>query len=740
MSRFIASAAIRGAQGIVSEADQMLKEALQKHGPNTPVAFTNTAYFLPVIYGYTGQRVETLGDMVAPLEQAKKMVPALPTQKLWVPYLGETLDAGVATLFAEEIVQGVRFVNGQQPEQKNGYTYNGPIDDIQLRSWGIQLVDGRMPGFAAIIGRARTNEAAVRLVRELQARNILIFLSGNVGGRGIVEQLLEEGVELGYGTFTVPFGSDTISTVYALGFAIRSAITFGGMKAGQARDVLMYNRNRVNAFAIALGEVDDLKYATAAGAITFGFPAIADTVIPNIMPTGITKYEHVVSVPWDDIPGKDDAEKADLLVQRCIEVRGLKLAITKVPVPVAYSAAFEGEVIRRADLQVEFGGKGGLCFEWLIQKDPNEVQDGKITVVGPDLDDFPEGSRQPMCYVVEVAGRKMQKDFEPVLERQIHYFLNATEGVQHQGSRDITWIRLHKGSYAKGLRLRHFGDILHARLHADFGAIVDKVQVTIYTDENKIRELMEEARKSYVERNVRAANLTDDSVDTYYTCTLCQSYAPTHVCIINPERVGLCGAYNWLDCKASYEINPSGPNQPVPKGKVLDESKGEWEGANEAVVKWTGGGIQRMTIYSLMDAPMTSCGCFECIMIVIPEVNGIMVASREDLGMTPAGMTFSTLAGIAGGGLQTPGMMGHGKYYLTSRKFISNEGGFKRVVWMSKNLKESMLDELQTVCEREGATDMLEKIADGDNVTTLEELMAWCEEKGHPALAMPPII
>ena len=107
--------------------------------------------------------------------------------------------------------------------------------------------------------------------------------------------------------------------------------------------------------------------------------------------------------------------------------------------------------------------------------------------------------------------------------------------------------------------------------------------------------------------------------------------------------------------------------------------------------------------------------------------------------MTPAGMTFSTLAGMAGGGLQTPGMMGVGKFYLLSRKFMSADGGFKRIVWMSRVLKETMAEELKAVCEREGDPDLLDKIADDRDATTVEELLPFLEEHGHPALAMDPI-
>jgi acetyl-CoA synthase len=617
---------------------------------------------------------------------------------------------------------------------------NGPIDDIQLRSWGIQLVDGRMPGFAAIVGCAKSNEVAVKIVRELQRRNILTFLCGNVNGRSIIHQLIEEGVELGYDTYTVPFGTDTISAIYPLGFASRSALTFGGLKSGMAREILLYNKERVFAFVLALGEVDDLKYAAAAGAINFGFPVIADTVIPEILPTGITTYEHVVSMPFDEIEGKDDLERAERLVQKCIEVRGVKVKVSKVDVPVLYGSAFEGEVVRKADLRVEFGGKHSRCFEYLYMAPLEEVTDGKVEVIGKGFEDVPPQGAMDIGVVVKVAGRNMQKDFEPVLERQMHYFVNGASGIQHVGQRDIAWVRISNAAAEKGFNIEHFGKILHARFHEDFGAIVDKVEVTVITDPKMHAEWLEKARQAYAFRNKRLTDLTDDKVDVFYSCTLCQSFAPNHVCIISPERLGLCGAYNWLDCKASYSINPTGPNRPIKLGKCIDPVKGYWEGTIDYAKIGSHGVIEQVAVYSIMENPMTACGCFECIVMLIPEANGVMIVSREDTSMTPAGMTFSTLAGVAGGGLQTPGVMGVGKFYLTSPKFILADGGFKRVVWLSNVIKESMAEELKVVAQREGDPDLIGKIADDHNVTTVEQLVAWLEEHNHPALTMPPMI
>ena len=597
MSRYIATRAIRGANLITQEAEALLNKALNERGPETPVAFPNTAYYLPTILGMTGREVTKLGELIPVLEHAKDLLHPVPTAQCWTPYLGETLDSGMATLLSAEIIEAVRFVYGEEPGSLPGFhmaggSFTSPDGSAGERQRPAERPDRRHP--AARLGhpvgrrpharlrghcrRAKSNEVAVKIVRELQKRNILIFLCGNINGRSMIHQLQEEGVEMGYDTYIVPFGLDTLSAIYPIGFATRSALTFGGMKGGQAKDILLYNRQRVFAFVLALGEVDDLKYAAAAGAINYGFPVIADTRIPQILPTGVTTYEHVISMPFNEIEGKDDLERAEKLVQKCIETRGVKIKMTEVPIPVPYGSAFEGEVVRKKDMRVEFGGKYSRAFEYLRMVDMDQVEDGKIEVIGPSFEDLPEGASIDMGILVEVAGRKMQKDFEPVLERQIHYFVNGASGIQHIGQRDITWIRISNAAADKGFTLKHFGDILHARFMADFGAIVDKVQVKIITDPALHAEWLQNARDAYDYRNNRLADMTDEAVDEFYTCTLCQSFAPTHLCLVSPQRLGLCGAYNYLDCAASFQINPTGPNQPIRKGTAVDKTQGIYAG------------------------------------------------------------------------------------------------------------------------------------------------------------------
>jgi len=725
MSKIIATAAIRGAHRIVGECEKLLGRTITEKGKEAKIEFPETAYFLPMIYALLGEEVKQVGDMPPILDYTKGLLHEVPSDSVWLPYLGPTLDAGVATLFAEEMIVALRYLHGTEPQQD----CNGFFTDTIMRTLGIQLVDGRMPGFAAILGAAPDSKTAVKIVRELQKRSILIFAGSSVNGTSIIDQLKAEGVQMGWEPYVVPYGRDTVSAIYPLDWAIRSALTFGGLKRGQAKECLLYCKERVFAFGLALGEVDDLKYATGAGAINMGFPVIADTEIPEIRPTGICTYEHVVH--------ELDHDK---IVPYSIQVRGVKVKVQEIDVPVPYSPAFEGEVVRRESMHVQMGQKYSKAVEYLRMRELDEVEDGKIELIGPDIDSVQPGEAMPLAIQVDVAGRRMQKDFEPILERRIHPYINMAMGVSHAGQRNIVWIRVSTETFQKGFRLAHFGTILHHQLHEEYGKIVDKAAVRIFTREPDVEKVLAEATRAFHERDARVEGMTDESVDDFYSCTLCQSFAPNHVCVISPERLGLCGAYNWLDGKASFEINPRGPNQPVKKGECLDPVKGIFKGVNEAVRLYSHGHLEQFTIYSLMDTPMTSCGCFECIMAILPETNGVMIVNREYPDMTPCGMKFTTLAGAVGGGQQTPGFLGIGRLYVTSRKFILAEGGMKRIVWMPKMLKDDVRTRFQKRAADEGMPDLLDRIADESVGSSVEEIMPFLQKAGHPALTLPPLL
>jgi len=723
----VAGLMIKGAGKVVVEAENLLKKAIGRRGGDFKLAFPETAFYLPLANALLGLETNTLSEASKILETAKTLViKDIPPDGKWATFLKDALDAGVATILSEEVICAMRYLEGLEPQADCA----GFLPDTILRSLGIQLVDGRMSGIAVILGKAPDAETAVKIVRDLQKRNILTLVGGSVNGTSIIDQLKEKALAMGLESYVVAFGRDAISAVYALNFAVRAALTYGGIKAGNAKACANYVRERVPAFVLLLGGVDEVSAATGAGALAAGVPIITDLDLPEIRVNGVCAHEECLIV-------EKDHKK---IVQKAIDARGIKVKVSQIPIPVPFSAAFEGERVRKTDMHVQFGGKYSTAFEYLKMVKISEIDDGNIEVIGPEIDSMKEGESYPLGILIEVAGRKMVPDFEPILERQIHRFLNYAMGVFHMGQRDMSWVRISKDAAKAGFKIRHFGDILAAKLHDEYGAIVDKVRIRIYTSQKDVDRILIDARKAFVARDERLAGMTDESVDTFYGCTLCQSFAPDHVCVVSPERLGLCGAYSWLDARAAYEIVPTGGNQPIRKSGLIDAKKGIWGGVNDFVSDKSHERVTNMAVYSLMDSPMTSCGCFECIVAIVPEANGVMVVSREYTGDTPVGMKFMTLAGSVGGGAQTPGFIGVGRLYIASRKFISAEGGLKRVVWMPRELKEALADKIGERAREIGEPDFYDKIADESVATDSAALVAYLAKVGHPALSMEPLI
>ncbi|MEL7562115.1 acetyl-CoA decarbonylase/synthase complex subunit alpha/beta [Dehalogenimonas sp. 4OHTPN] len=727
MSKIIYLAVIRGAYRLVEDAENAWRQAKKRWGDVKQVGFPNTAYFLPVIYAVTGLKVETLADMETVLIRSRALLPPKAPGNNLLAYLGPTLDAGLAALFAEELLEAIRYLETphiytQSEDPTQDTLWLGAADDVILRKRGVEFVDGSVPGFAAILGSAPDEKIAASIAADLQQRNFFSFMSASNDGRCLSEQLVSAGTQVGWSTRLVPFGPDVSATIFAIGFAVRVALSFGGVAPGDYRKLFEYCKTRVAAFVIALGDLSDEWYATAAGALNFGFPIIADTPIPEIPPSIISGVRH------------------DTIVARAADVRGVKVVVTQVPVPVAYGPAFEGERVRGEKVYLECGGGRTSMVEWVTSQPIDEVIDGLVEVIGPEITDVPAGSRLPLAIVIEVAGRQMQEDYEPILERQIHHLINYAQGVMHLGQRDIGWLRVSKAAVEKGFRLAHIGKLLHAKLHQDFGRIFDKVQVKIFTNKDDVSAVASKAREIYAARDARIEGMTDETTETFYSCLLCQSFAPSHVCVISPERTGLCGSYNWMDCKASFDIAPTGPNQPVPKGQTIDARLGQWKGVNEYVFKASRGKVDHYNFYSIISDPMTACGCMECISSILPMCNGVMTVNREFTDMTPCGMKFTTLAGTIGGGVTTPGFVGHSKYNITQRKYLAAEGGIKRLVWMPRSLKEEVAELFNERANEVGIPDLLDRIADETVGTTEEEILPFLTAKNHPALSLEPLI
>jgi len=650
-------------------------------------SYDETAYHLPISFALTGIAVHD--------------------QKAALDVFGKT-DSN--PLIASECILAEKTAaEGREPAP-----YTGFIDDTIIRKLGYSLVDGSILGLALVVGTPPSADSAAAICRELQEKYMLTFLAGDV-----VASLSHAGVKLGLEYRLIPLGSTPTYGIHFVDIIARVAMMFGGVTPGDISRLLAYAKERAKAIVIVFPGLSDQEIAFIDGMRVLGFPILS-----------LGDYQG-----GDWIPATPE-----VVVRLGMEQKGIKVNVTAIPIPMGCSPAFEGKSIRKEEMYVEFGGGRSPAFELLRMRSADEITDGQVTVIGPEIGTMKEGGAYPLAIIIDVAGKTMKKDYEPVLERRIHNFVNYGEGSWHVAQRDIIWVRISKEVVAKGVKIEHIGKLLASKFRMDFPQLLDAVSVTLITDEAKVLTAKKDAEMVYAERDARIKGMRDSDVNIYYSCTLCQTFAPNHVCVITPEHPALCGAISWLDGKIAFEIAPSGANQPIDKGAVINTQNGEFEGINKFVKKASHGEIDRCSLYSVMEYPMTCCGCFECIALMLPEVNGIMIVNREFKGITPSGMTFSTLAGTIGGGAQTPGFAGISKNYILSDRFLQGDGGIERLVWMPSQLKEELKTQLIKKLVDQNKSDLFEKIADEIAATSIEDLISCLERVKHPALHMKPLV
>lgn len=692
------SFAAAGSVAAVELAKECLNTAIGEFGGDSVLEYPETGYGMPLLTGWRGMENVTLS-------KALEFVSGLPVAGS--SGIEDGMVAGENAMFSCEILEAVAYLRGKE---------GGFIPDRILRELGLNFVDETIPGAAVFLGGEIGDPTIPATVRALQSKGMVGIVAGEY-----VEAMEKAGIKMGFDRMLYPVGGFA-GIVHALNFAVRAALTFGGVEAGDRSRLGKYLAKRPKVAVLQTGPITKLEAAIAFAALLHGAVIVTDLDLPEI-PKAI----------------KVCKDRSDIL-QKGIEERGITVKLAPIDLPVGYGPAFEGEVLRKPDTYVEAGGSRSPSFEVLLSVPEKEVEDGKVEVIGPEIDEVEEGSAIPLAIIVRVYGSGMHGDLEPVLERRFHISINYGEGIWHTGQRSSNWIRISKAAKESGFRFADLGRILIHGVKSEFGTVATRVQATIVTDPAEIEKLRPLADKAYAARDERMKGLTDELVEDFYTCTMCQSFAPGHICIVSPERVGLCGAINWLDAKASSELNPNGPNTPIKKGDPLDGVKGEWDGMNDLVRSASMGSIERVCMYSFMDAPMTSCGCFEVIVGMTVDMQGVVLVDRDFQGMTPLGMKFSTLAGSIGGGKQTPGFMGIGKRYILSDKFIAAEGGIPRIMWMSTGLKKALGKDFEDKCMALGYPCLPEQIADETVTTDAEGLMEWLAEMEHPALEMDPLL
>ena len=702
-----------GSELMYAKAEADLAAAVEKYGADHAVGFPDTGYPCAIIWQYTEIKVATLAD----LQEALKVI-----REKWLTKelrVNSVFSSGLGTAMLAEIIEVVKYIDNPKPY---GDDYHGAMTDAEVRELGLPLVTQDIPGFVVMIGPAPSDEEARDMIKGYQSRGIFVFLIG-----GIIDQAKRMGINMSFKVRIVDVGPDIWCVSHVVNLVMRAAMIFGNVQPGDYWGMNTYTLERIRAFVNAYTPVDDYTLACGGGAIALGFPVITN------------EPEETWKIPKSLIVYPNTAD----WIETSLEARDIKIKVTQMDIPITFNTAFEGEIIRRGDMYCEAYGARTDFFDLVTSKDVREIEDHKITVYGKDFDEVEPGSTIQLSYIARVGGKNMQSDFESVFERKFHSWINCLEGVMHTGQRDQIRVRISKAAIEAGFRAKHIGEVIYAKLMSEYDAVIDKVEIDVITDPEMCTKLRHElATPIYNARDDRLANLTDEAANCFYTCTMCQSFSPSHVCIVTPERLGLCGAVSWLDAKATNQLNPNGPCQIVSKDGCIDERVGIWPDVDRAVKEFSQGHLEKVTLYSLFQDPMTSCGCFECICGMEPSTMGVVIVNREYAGSTPLGMSFAELASMTGGGQQTPGFMGHGKHFIASKKFMRAEGGIARIVWLPSKLKEEVAPALNKTAKElydiDNFTDMICDETVAATADDLEAMINFLTEKGHPVFGMEP--
>ena len=214
-----------GSNAVVGLTEGAVKDAIDKYGKDQRWRFLTLHTFCP-IYAATGVKVKTLGDLPACIDVMKSLV-------TWKDDLGAALNAGLATAVGAEIIEALQYSTGAAAYGTENESGIGFVPDAVIRSLGVPLVTGDIPGVAVVIGEAGNPDELAAVVKDYQSKGILTFLVGNV-----IDQAAQCGVRMGLEFRVVPLGHGVTSVIHVVTVAIRAALIFGNVQPETSRRCL----------------------------------------------------------------------------------------------------------------------------------------------------------------------------------------------------------------------------------------------------------------------------------------------------------------------------------------------------------------------------------------------------------------------------------------------------------------------------------------------------------------------
>lgn len=410
--------------------------------------------------------------------------------------------------------------------------------------------------------------------------------------------------------------------------------------------------------------------------------------------------------------------------------------------PVSCSWRYTGQRVDREAESLVLGGRQADSV--MVVAATKEKTSSRDLLIGPELStllDQPRGVAMPFGLMVKVWGHAVDGDVAGVLRQWIVLFLNQLDGVSFCLDGTVPCLCLSTKAIAAGISLRSLAAYIRHRLVQEAGGVLEACHVVIGTSSKAVAQFRAWDRD--LRRGPRGAQrvfMPDTQADVFYSCVICQSVHPGHVCIIAPERGSMCGSFGWSQAKAFHRLLPFGPCQPVTTGEAVDSASGSWSGVNQVVRQLSMGRMSEVCLHSVLSSPSSVSSWTQCIVGILPACNGFFVVDRAYRGLTPLGLSFAELVDTLRDLGATPGFAGCDYDYVVSPAFLRGDGGLPRLVWMPKQLKLKLLWALEVSSCAHGIPGLVGMIATEDDVTDEEQLRHHLVRVGHPALRMTPLV
>jgi acetyl-CoA decarbonylase/synthase complex subunit beta len=278
-------------------------------------------------------------------------------------------------------------------------------------------------------------------------------------------------------------------------------------------------------------------------------------------------------------------------------------------ITVNFGPRYLGERVLREDMYAELGGPKSCGFDLLVtESDPSKVTDGKVTLIGPDIPEMEEGGIYPFVWILRVYGENLTERHTSLLERNLIEFQDQVEGYMRVNTRQYLWTRVTKKCVQGGFSVAELARGTMMMMKAALPDLVDAIEAEFRTcDPEAVKDLIEDyAMPIWDKRDHYLGERKDDDVEHFFGCTLCQTFAFNHVCVIAPERPPFCGITMYDDAEIIIEMDPHGYLHKFKKGAVIDELAGEYEGINDCVRQKSNDTIKRLNLYSTISYPQTS--------------------------------------------------------------------------------------------------------------------------------------